>query len=155
MSTTASSEKSPQVLTRDYWMKRGRINLANGLLGYQSLKAAMQRQATNEEAENRYVRRNFWQDKTAEDEEMGDTYLGDVTITQSSPARSGGGLLKGVALAGGIALGGTGVGAGLAAPYIIDAIAPDAPAQAAPVTPENDTDTQYDIGLGAPEGWSE
>jgi len=137
-------------------MKRGRINLANGLLGYQSLKAAMERQAKNEEAENRYVRRNFWQDKTAEDEEMGDTYLGDVTITQSSPARSGGGLLKAAALAGGIALAGTGLGAGIAAPAIIDALTSDRtePAQPPAVT-DTDTDTQYDIGLGAPEGWSE
>lgn len=93
---------------------------------------------------------------SAPSEDMGDIILGDTTINhappQARPVLSG--LAKaGIALAAGAALGG-GIGIPLAIPSIIDALKPAAAAVQPTPTPApagNDTDTLFDLFIGAPK----
>jgi hypothetical protein len=79
MSSTNWREASKQVL-ETFYRNKAKINNLAGLTAVQSLQANSKQQLANQEAENRWARKNLWgSDLKAEDDDMGTTILGDIT----------------------------------------------------------------------------
>lgn len=89
--------------------KLGKLNLWTGVLARRQLEFNHQQHRKNREAEESHARRVAWGWKgDSEVDDMGDTYLGDVTIqptTQAAQQRSGWPLVAGLALASAIPTG--------------------------------------------------
>lgn len=156
-----SSQPSPATLPTnssarvvDYLTKQGRLKQWGGLLGLQSLQRAEQELAANREAESAHVRRTMWGESApavgnVSEEPMGDTTLGDKTVTTHTHhyhQQSGGGVLKGLVGAGLLA---SGIGLPIGAWMIADAIR-DKPPAAVEIKPPPDSDTLFDLRLGEP-----
>lgn len=146
--TPETSSKGWKSRMEKYLDRRGRLELWTGLIGAKSLQRADDEHHKNREAESAYVRGKVWgQGQSSEDDEMGDTILGDVTQThQHYHQPASGGLVKGLVGAGLLA---TGIGVPLGAMLIADAM--KSPVQAVvtqPVAKPNGMKSrQYTIGL--------
>lgn len=88
--------------TVKYWEKMGRLNLWAGIMAHQQTKWEALQHRKNREAEESHTRKTLWGSQGSaggeDDEDMGDTYLGDVTINPQ-PSKT-----KGLAMAAGLAL---------------------------------------------------
>jgi len=125
-------------------LKRGRMELLTGLLGYRNLQAHQQRQAKNLEAEEAAVRRKLWGSKeqppTFDGAEAvaGDTVLGDVNhpapVIVQKPASVLGPLVMAVL---GAAVPGAGIAGYVASQYL-----------AAPAPATQMEDESISIGIG-------
>lgn len=130
-------------------LKRGKLELLTGLLGFNALKSHQRRSDQNQEAEDRWVRKNVYGDEgqhTTNEDDMGTTVLGDVTnptpiVVQGSQGSDS--TLKTLAtLALGGMLGGGGIAAGAVATYLLNK-APEAS-----TTIEQRAGERVQIGLG-------
>lgn len=153
-SATNGSASWPERTVR-YFDRKGRLELATGLVGLRSLKAAQEEQQRNREAESASVRRSVWGatgNPPAQGDEMGDI-LGDVTTTHNvypQPPRPG--LLERLLP---FALGAAGL-YGLAAGGLIPGLT--RPTEPQPTVPpivergtDTDTDTLFELRLGGPD----
>ena len=148
MSTTSSQESPEQRTWRrravDYFTKRGRLELAVGMLGLDRWREENRQDVKNREAEDGFVRKAVWgYDNNDTAEEMGDMYLGDVY--PQMPQRPNGSLktLATIVLGGALALGtgGAGIATGM---YLLDKLQPDK----TPADTDRRPDETVRIGLG-------
>jgi len=112
MPSTQSPETQQDIWTNKWLKKRSLLELWAGVIGTKAVEQQAEMSRRNQEAENRAVRRKLWKNDGSdqEDDDMGDTILGDVTIQQpAAPQRSGlsplvaaalGTLIPGVGVAG-------------------------------------------------------
>ena len=129
-------------------LKRGKLELLTGLLGYQALQNHQRMNEANQEAENQATRKRVWgsDDGSAlkDGGDMGNTILGDVTpapvVVASQTGHGLGTLLAAAVLGSGIPLAGVGG-------YLLS----QAQSEPAPiVAPE---DESVDLGLGRIEDY--
>ncbi len=147
-SDTAPIDSAPNGIHPSLLERWSRIRMGHEAVMLQDAQELLAQQRKSVSAHNK---QNGLQEP---DEDVGNIILGDTTINhapaQQKAALSG--LAKaGIAVAAGLALGG-GVGLPLAIPSIIDALKP-AVQQVLP-TPApagNDTDTLFDLFIGAPK----
>ena len=124
-------------------LKRGKLELLTGLLGYQALQNHQRMNEANQEAENQATRKRVWgnDDGSAlkDGGDMGNTILGDVTpapvVVAGQKNHGLGTLLAAAALGSGVPLAGVGG-------YLLSQAQTEPPPIVAPV------DESIDLGLG-------
>lgn len=156
MSSETSSETQPETLTQKAKravLNRWKLETLTGLLGIQSLQKQQQMSQKNQEAENKWARKNVWGDESTDEEDMSNQIiLGDVTnptpIVIAGNSGGGSDLLKGLAIA---ALGAAIPGAGLAG-YALSTLLSDKPT---PTVTEPSDQNDFSVGLGKLEDYLE
>ena len=124
-------------------LKRGKLELLTGLVGYQALQNHQRMNEANQEAENQATRKRVWgsDDGSAlkDGGDMGNTILGDVTpapvVVAGHNGHGLGTLLAAAALGSGIPLAGVGG-------YLLAQAQPEPTPVVAP------SDESIDLGLG-------
>ena len=142
MSTNCSDDsQTMQENVTEHLGRRERLSLWVATLAGQRLQHDNQAHIKNREAEERHARKHVWgYDEPAGGDDMaGDTFLGDIAVTQQPAAPQSRGLSPLLAAALGAALPGVGIG-GFLASQILN------PADPAPVV--EGVDTSVKIGLG-------
>lgn len=116
----SSTPKTPTDRVVSFLEKKGKLELATGLIGLKGLSFGQKQQEKNQAAEDAFVRRTLWGEtkETKQDEaedDVGHTILGDNIVHQppvivTGQQSSGFGQLLGAALAGASLLGIPGAG---------------------------------------------
>lgn len=147
----STRNKTPTDRVVSFLEKKGRLELATGLIGLKGLSFGQKQQEKNQSAEDAFVRRTLWGETAetkqaeTEDDVTGHTILGDNIVHQppvivTGQQSSGFGQLLGAALAGASLLGIP--GAGVAA-YLYGK------SQAEPQKPDTTIiEKSEDLGLG-------
>ena len=133
----SSENPSAKSLTLGYWDSLGKIKILNGLTAAKRLQRASEFQQEMVEAEGRKVAESLDWKLSEEDEEMGDTVLGDMVNHHHHQPKQSGGLAKAAGIAA-LLLGGP--AAGYVVNDIVDKFTSETP-------PAVDTDTLFDIEI--------
>ncbi len=147
MNSSQSSATFPEQVKK-IGLKRGKLELLTGLLGFQALQNHQRMSEANQEAENQATRKRVWgsdDGSTLKDGgDMGNTILGDVTpapvVVAGQNGHGLGTLLAAAALGSGIPLAGVGG-------YMLS----QSKAEPAPVVAP--ADESVDLGLGRIEDY--
>lgn len=143
-------------------LNRWKIETLTGLLGIDSLEKQAQMSQANQEAENKWARKQVWgetetqAESPKENEDMRGHILGDITYPtpivvnnppQQQPQSPKSQLLPALALAAATMLPATGAAAGVIG-YLLARQPAQPPAQVQPVQPQPQQYEEFNLGLG-------